>query len=530
MMKIDPILPFPDSIQAVENGAIITLAPSAENRWGSRFTLVTLQITGSEQSIAVECPHAALSSLHLRWRSHARHALRGCRLLGDAWERSSGDLEWRGIVPDRPMPWYFLAFNGVNTRGYGVKTGAGALCHWQVDTEGVSLWLDVRCGGEGVELGQRSLLAAVVVTAQSQAAEGPFAFACRFTRLLCAQPLKVKAPVYGANNWYYAYGISSPAEIVRDSQVTSDLAPDMDNRPYSVIDAGWQYTGSCYGSPWNIGNRDWPDMPLLAAQIAQTGCRPGIWYRPLLNNQLLPDGWTLSPQRFSTPNQPGTILDPSVPEVLEIIRQDMARFVAWGYQLVKHDFSTYDLFGQWEAQMGSSMTGDGWRFHDSTRTSAEIIGAFYRTLCQAAGENTVVIGCNTIGHLSAGLVHLQRIGADTSGLEWERTRKMGVNTLAFRASQHGAFFEADADCVGLTNQVPWELTRQWLHLLSRSGTPLFVSASPDALSPEVCTALKTAYTHAAKPAPLAEPLDWMETTTPARWSFAGEEVEYQWAL
>jgi alpha-galactosidase len=142
----------------------------------------------------------------------------------------------------------------------------------------------------------------------------------------------------------------------------------------------------------------------------------------------------------------------------------------------------------------------------------------------------VVIGCNTIGHLAAGWVHLQRIGDDTSGREWERTRKMGVNTLAFRAPQHGAFFEADADCVGLTNLVPWELTKQWLHLLSRSGTPLFVSASPDALSPQVRAALKTAFTYAAKPAPLAEPLDWLETTTPARWNFAGEEVEYQWAL
>jgi alpha-galactosidase len=297
-----------------------------------------------------------LSALHLRWRSHSLRSLGGYRLLGDAWERSYGDLEWRGIVPDRPMPWYFLAFNGAESRGYGVKTGAGALCHWQVDTEGISLWLDVRCGGEGVELGQRALQAAVVVTAQSQADEGPFAFACRFTRLLCEQPLKVNAPVYGANNWYYAYGISSPAEIVRDSQVTSDLAPDPANRPFSVIDAGWQYTGSCNGSPWSMGNRDWPDMAGLAAKIAQTGCRPGIWYRPLLNNQLLPDAWLLSPQRFSTPNQPGTILDPSVPDVLEIIRQDMARFVTWGYQLVKHDFSTFDLFGRWGPQMGSSIT------------------------------------------------------------------------------------------------------------------------------------------------------------------------------
>ena len=27
------------------------------------------------------------------------------KVFGDAWERAYGDLEWRGIVPDRMMPW-----------------------------------------------------------------------------------------------------------------------------------------------------------------------------------------------------------------------------------------------------------------------------------------------------------------------------------------------------------------------------------------------------------------------------------------
>jgi alpha-galactosidase len=340
----------------------------------------------------------------------------------------------------------------------------------------------------------------------------------------------VKAPVYGANNWYYAYGISSPQEIIRDSQITSELSPDTSNRPFSVIDAGWQYAGSCYGSPWNCGNRIFPDMPLLAADIRRTGCQPGIWYRPLLNNQFLPDAWLLSPQRFSAPNQPGTILDPSVPEVVEILRQDMSRFAAWGYALVKHDFSTFDLFGRWGFQMDRSVTDGAWSFHDTSRTSAEIVGAFYQALSQAAGPQTILIGCNTIGHLAAGSFHLQRTGDDTSGREWERTRKMGINTLAFRAPQHRAFFEVDADCVGLTGQIPWELNRQWLDLLSRSGMPLFVSASPDALGPEPRAALRAAYARAARPAPTAEPLDWLETTTPARWNFGGEVVEYSWSL
>ncbi|MDR6811495.1 MULTISPECIES: hypothetical protein [unclassified Arcicella] len=100
-------------------------------------------------------------------------------------------------------------------------------------------------------------------------------------------------------------------------------------------------------------------------------------------------------------------------------------------------------------------------------------------LQEASGE-TYIIGCNTISHLSAGLFELNRIGDDTSGKEWDRTRKMGINTLAFRGVQQGVFYAADGDCVGLTNQVAWEKNKQWMQLVAKSGTPLFISAQPEA--------------------------------------------------
>src|SRR2546428_10068521 len=89
----------------------------------------------------------------------------GCRpkntssrlILGDAWERGYGDLEWRGWIPDRVMPWYFATHNGSLTHSYGVRTGARALCFWQGDVQGISLWADVRSGGVGVQLGERVL-------------------------------------------------------------------------------------------------------------------------------------------------------------------------------------------------------------------------------------------------------------------------------------------------------------------------------------------------------------------------------------
>src|ERR1035437_4327167 len=106
---------------------------------------------------------------------------------------------------------------------------------------------------------------------------------------------------------------------------------------------------------------------------------------------------------------------------------------------------------------------------DSSKTNAEIILTMYQAIREATGE-TYIIGCNTISHLSAGMFELNRVGDDTSGNEWERTRKMGVNTLAFRGVQHGTFYAADCDCVGLTTKVPWAKNKQWMELVAKSGT------------------------------------------------------------
>ena len=139
-----------------------------------------------------------------------------------------------------------------------------------------------------------------------------------------------------------------------------------------------------------------------------------------------------------------------------------------------------------------------------------------------------LIGCNTIGHLAAGLFEVQRTGDDTSGRNWERTRAMGINTLAFRMPQHETFYLVDADCVGLTQAVPWELNKRFLELLSVSGTPLFVSFETDACGPGQRAALRDAFAVAAVPAPPAVPLDWFETTCPCRWLIKGAEIEYSW--
>jgi len=522
----------PDFVTAYETATQAALS-KAGGRWTANGVTVQTDVLAATVSrptgLKVEVVSSAqLSRIHLRWQMPVPSSL---RFLGDHWERGYGDLEWRGLIGERVMPWYFVAHDGKRTHGYGVATSPNAWAFWRVDNAGVSLWLDVRNGGSPVVLGERRLELCTVIAREGREGETPWQAARDFCAILCPKPRLAKEPIYGGNNWYYAYGENCSAETIeRDAGLLADLTGNNRNQPFQVIDDGWQMatarTGCCAGGPWRHGNAAFPDMPGLASRLKAMGVRPGVWMRPLLTNDRGLESWALKRPRAGGNGE--LLLDPTIPEVREHIRGDLAGLAAWGYELIKHDYSTADLLGRWGFRMGASLTDEGWSFHDRNRTTAEVVKELYKVIREAAGKNSVIIGCNTIGHLGAGIFDLQRIGDDTSGREWDRTRRMGVNTLAFRGVQHGTFFAADADCVGITKAIPWDFNKQWLDLVSRSGTPLFVSAAPDAVGAEQRKALREAFARAAAARPVAEPLDWLDTTTPERWRSEGETFTYDW--
>jgi len=528
-MSYFDLLRAPDHVVAVTDDRRIALSDHAGN-WADGDVAVTTDLRDDGLAVGIAAGTTLLQRVILRWRCDVPD---GLRFLGDHWERAYGDLEWRCLAAQRVMPWYFLAFDGELTHGYGVATQPGAFCCWTVDDAGVNLLLDVRSGGVGVDLGGRKLAAAVVRTRRGQPGDCPQAAATEFCKLLCPSPRLADHPVYGSNNWYYAYGKSSHEQILEDTKLLVSYAPTGDNRPYMVIDAGWQgnasgvQEGSCCGGPWDRSNKQFPDMQRLAAEMAALGVRPGIWLRPLASAGDEEDSVLLPVERATDDSAKNKTLDPSIPDILDRIEADFARMRTWGYRIIKHDWTTCDILGRWGFQMGMTMTNPGWRFYDRSKTTAEVIIALFRAIRRGAGDS-LIIGCNTVGHLGAGLFEVQRTGDDTSGHDWERTRRMGVNTLAFRMPQHNTFFAHDADCVGLTTQVAWELNRQWLDLLARSGTPLFVSPDPKAVETEQAKALRAAHAAASTALPPAQPLDWMDNTCPRRWVLCGEETTFEW--
>jgi alpha-galactosidase len=510
----------PDLILAQTPSITRTLQRAAD-RWSSGDGIaVSTSVNPGALHVALESPKAEINRLYLRWRGD----LTNVRLItGDAWERAYGDLQWHTWTPDAAMPWYFATLTDHATHAYGVLTGANALCYWQVDHEGISLCADVRSGGSALKLGERTLDVCDVVCRAGGDHESSFAAMHAFCAQMCPNPRLPKQPVYGSNDWYWAYGNNSAQSVRTDADHILELSPGGDNRPYVVIDDGWQPgrgEDKSGAGAWDRGNEKFPDMAALAAELRAKSTLPGIWIRPLQASVTTPDAWRLSRSR--------TVLDPTVPEVQQKIAQDIARIHGWGFALIKHDYSTFDIMGRWGFQMGTALTRDGWTFASGpNRTTAEVIRALYATI-RAAAADSLVIGCNTVNHLAAGEFEICRIGDDTSGSEWARTRKMGVNSLAFRGPQHGAFYAADADCVGVTKDIPWELNRQWLELVSQSGTTTFVSLAADALGAVQRQDLKRALAIAASPRPLGQPIDWQRRVYPEHWELAGRKQNFDW--
>jgi alpha-galactosidase len=507
---------FPSEVSILSSGEWIRLTGSG-GQWNHQQINVQLQQSGT-LTVKLTAPGQEIEKIRLSWK---RAFTPDSRYLGDDWERSYGELEWQTNSPRRKAPWYLLVHDGHQTYAFGVKTGARSICYWQAAAGQLDLFLDTHSGGSGVLLGERTLDAAEIITTRSLAGETPFQTDHRFCKMMCDKPVLPEKPVYGINDWYFTYGNNSRKLILQHTGMLTDLAQNTANRPFSVIDDGWSL-----GEDFTRSNDRFGDMSVVTGEIKKLGMRPGLWTRPLRATQN-DDPKLMIPIRKDQKDLKERYLDPTIAENLHRIGNTISLYKDWGFELVKHDYTTYDFFGRWGFEMNEELTAPGWHFYDRSRTNAEILLELYHTIRKAAGK-MVLIGCNTVSHLSAGVFELNRIGDDTSGKEWARTLKMGVNTLGFRLPQHNTFYAVDGDCVGLTTQIPWKENRQWLQLLAESSAPLFISVQPEAFGAEQKAAIKNSFDSAARPQPLGVPLDWMTNLRPAKWELNGRTVEFDW--
>src|SRR5271157_5070253 len=107
---VDVLRP-PDRVTVFLESETLTLSRDGQ-RWTAPGIAVQASPEDNRMPVRIEAPQAPLTRIRLRWCAKTP---RTWRVLNDQWERSYGDLEWRGMVDGRILPWYFLAFDGRRT-------------------------------------------------------------------------------------------------------------------------------------------------------------------------------------------------------------------------------------------------------------------------------------------------------------------------------------------------------------------------------------------------------------------------------
>lgn len=465
--------------------------------------------------------------LKLRW--HGDYS-RVEAVLGDEWGRISAThapVEWRSIMPFRPLPWFCLARQGEHLTCYGVKTGCDCFAFFQMDAHGVTLFLNLMSGSRGTSL-KEPLEACVVTETETQGWETIYETTRRFMGMLCDRPVLPKGSIFGVNNWYWAYGDISRQSVLQETDYLMEMTDGVRQRPCMIIDDGWQLNRTSrphpyIGGPFAYCNARFGNMEEVACRIREKGARPGIWFRPLLTLGDIPREAHL--RAYAN----GMVMDPSHPYTLERVQEDTARLRTWGYEIIKHDFSTNDALAADPFAAAAHMTtlaDDGKAFWDNTKTTATILKNLYKAIQAGAGDGDV-IGCSVIGHLSAGIHSIQRVGNDTSGRSFEWTVRNGVHSF-MRLPMNDRFFRMDPDCAAFTQSVDPQMNMQFLELCAMTGVTTLASVKPGLLTEGQLRQINRIYRMADQSLQPYGILDYARTAIPEEFS-NGQDVRcFDW--
>ena len=464
--------------------------------------------------------------IKLRWNGDLSSVI---SVIGDTYERiydisygAQNSVFWHSILPDHDLGWYFHTYDGEALHSYGVKTGASAFASFRCDPTGISLWLDIRNGGGGTVI-REPLDLVDVVSREGVIGENPYFASVEFCKMMCDNPVVPKTPFFGVNNWYWAYGNISHESVMRETDYLMELSSRAKNKPFMVIDDGWQSTrykvkdDSYNGGPWLESSEAFPSMRETAARIHDKGAYAGLWFRPLLTQKQCLDEM-VSPGRQA---KHGITLDPSHPLVLEIIENDVKNIVDWGYDLIKHDFTTLDTLG-----IGAKMVDGMDHFFDRSIPNCKILLNLYEKIQAAAGDK-LIIGCNTINHNVAGIHAAQRSGHDTSGRSYEITRAAATSSL-LRLPQNGTFFNIDPDCPAFTDMVPIEANLDFLELCAKTSVVTLASVTPGILKGEELKRAQKIFEYASVGGSGYYPTDWLMHNAPMKYTNGMDTFTIDW--
>src|SRR5262245_12411810 len=108
----------PDAVTIVTEDSAVSATRAGAGRWHAPgMNLRTIPKTEA-LAVTLAAPNTGIKQIRLRWKGTTR-AWKS--ILGDHWERSYGDLQWRSPDPKRMNAWYQLAHTGSVTHAIGVR-------------------------------------------------------------------------------------------------------------------------------------------------------------------------------------------------------------------------------------------------------------------------------------------------------------------------------------------------------------------------------------------------------------------------
>ena len=122
------ILRIPDSTEIISENA-------------KNDAKVTFELKDGRLGVYLYADNEHPCFVKLRWNHRTNKPV---KILGDIWERSYGNLEWRSMNEDRALPWYFLVNDGKDTVGCGVMVQPNSFVSFLYDPMGVTAYIDVR--------------------------------------------------------------------------------------------------------------------------------------------------------------------------------------------------------------------------------------------------------------------------------------------------------------------------------------------------------------------------------------------------
>ncbi|MFO7974355.1 MAG: alpha-galactosidase [Candidatus Hydrogenedentota bacterium] len=275
-------------------------------------------------------------------------------------------------------------------------------------------------------------------------------------------------------------------------------------------------------------------MQPVAERLSQLGLTPGLW--------LMPFAWdpTAAPLRnhhdWFVKRSDGSLyyaywsgwsLDMTHPEARDFLHDSVDRIANdWGYNYLKLDalFSGLAIEQLYvndpykEDDLGEAV------FHDESATPVEAYRRGLRTVRDAAGSNTFILGCNVSQNMrtlgaSFGLVDAMRIGPD-NGSDWNGLRAgpwHGSNRYFF----HGRVWYNDPDPVYVRKSMPIEHAQLICSWVALSGQLTVATDWLPGLPAERLAILKRILpNHGLR----ARPVDLFERELPAIWLLTDERT------